>query len=131
MNDAVAAVLAGAAEVSGWQEDLYRDLHSHPELSHQEHRTAGKAADRLKTAGFEVTSGVGGTGVVGVLRNGDGPSVLLRADMDALPLTEDTGLAYTSTNDGVAHACGHDMHVTCLLGAAQLMADSRQQWSER
>ena len=129
MNDAVAAVLAGAAEVSGWQEDLYRDLHSHPELSHQEHRTAGKAADRLKTAGFEVISGVGGTGVVGVLRNGDGPSVLLRADMDALPLTEDTGLAYTSTNDGVAHACGHDMHVACLLGAAQLMADSRQQWS--
>ena len=129
MNDAVAAVLAGAADVSGWQEDLYRDLHSHPELSHQEHRTAGKAADRLTTAGFEVISGVGGTGVVGVLRNGDGPSVLLRADMDALPLTEDTGLAYTSTNDGVAHACGHDMHVTCLLGAAQLMADSRQQWS--
>ncbi len=129
MNDAVAAVLAGAAEVSGWQEDLYRDLHSHPELSHQEHRTAGKAADRLKTAGFEVISGVGGTGVVGVLRNGDGPSVLLRADMDALPLTEDTGLAYTSTNDGVAHACGHDMHVACLLGAAQLMADSHTQWS--
>ena len=129
VNDAVAAVLAGAAEVSGWQEDLYRDLHSHPELSHQEHRTAGKAADRLTTAGFEVISGVGGTGVVGVLRNGDGPSVLLRADMDALPLTEDTGLAYTSTNDGIAHACGHDMHVTCLLGAAQLMADSRQQWS--
>ena len=129
VNDAVAAVLAGAAEVSGWQEDLYRDLHSHPELSHQEHRTAGKAADRLTTAGFEVISGVGGTGVVGVLRNGDGPSVLLRADMDALPLTEDTGLAYTSTNDGVAHACGHDMHVACLLGAAQLMADSRQQWS--
>ena len=129
MNDAVAAVLAGAAEVSGWQEDLYRDLHSHPELSHQEHRTAGKAADRLTTAGFEVISGVGGTGVVGVLRNGDGPSVLLRADMDALPLTEDTGLPYTSTNDGVAHACGHDMHVACLLGAAQLMADSHQQWS--
>ena len=68
MNDAVAAVLAGAAEVSGWQEDLYRDLHSHPELSHQEHRTAGKAADRLKTAGFEVISGVGGTGVVGLAR---------------------------------------------------------------
>ena len=87
VNDAVAAVLAGAAEVSGWQEDLYRDLHSHPELSHQEHRTAGKAADRLTTAGFEVISGVGGTGVVGVLRNGGGPSVLLRADMDALPLT--------------------------------------------
>ena len=129
MNDAVAAVLAGADQVSDWQEDLYKDLHSHPELSHQEHRTAGKAADRLKTAGFEVISGVGGTGVVGVLRNGDGPSVLLRADMDALPLTEDTGLSYTSTNDGVAHACGHDMHVTCLLGAAQLMADSQKHWS--
>ena len=128
MNTAVAAVMAGADEVRAWQEDLYRDLHSHPELSHQEHRTAAAVADRLGTAGYEVITGVGGTGVVGVLRNGGGPTVLLRADMDALPLTEDTGLPYASTVDGVAHACGHDMHTTCLLGAAQLMAGGREHW---
>ena len=128
MNTAVAAVMAGADEVRAWQEDLYRDLHSHPELSHQEHRTAAAVADRLGTAGYEVITGVGGTGVVGGLRNGGGPTVLLRADMDALPLTEDTGLPYASTVDGVAHACGHDMHTTCLLGAAQLMAGGREHW---
>ena len=128
MNTAVAAVMASADEVRAWQEDLYRDLHSHPELSHQEHRTAAAVADRLGTAGYEVITGVGGTGVVGVLRNGAGPTVLLRADMDALPLTEDTGLPYASTVDGVAHACGHDMHTTCLLGAAQLMAGGREHW---
>ena len=129
MNNPVAAVLAAADQVRGWQEDLYKDLHSHPELSHEEHRTAGLVADRLTSAGYEVITGVGGTGVVGVLRNGDGPSVLLRADMDALPVTEDTGLPYASTNTGVAHACGHDMHVTCLLGAAQLMAGAQENWS--
>jgi len=129
VSNAVAAVMAAADQVRSWQEDLYRDLHSHPELSHQEHRTAGLVAERLTSAGYEVITGIGGTGVVGVLTNGDGPGVLLRADMDALPVTEDTGLPYASTNDGVAHACGHDMHVTCLLGAAQLMADARTQWS--
>ena len=129
MNNPVAAVMAAADKVRGWQENLYKDLHSHPELSHQEHRTAGLVTDRLGSAGFEVISGVGGTGVVGVLRSGDGPTVLLRADMDALPVTEDTGLAYASTTNGVAHACGHDMHVTCLLGAAQLMADAQKHWS--
>ena len=129
MSDTVTAVLAGTDQVRGWQEDLYKDLHSHPELSHQEHRTAGLVAERLTSAGFEVTTGVGGTGVVGVLRNGDGPGVLLRADMDALPVTEDTGLPYASTNTGVAHACGHDMHTAGLLGAAQLMADGQKHWS--
>lgn len=134
----VAAILSAAEDVRTWQEQLYRDLHQHPELSHQEHRTAGLAADRLRQAGFEVTTGVGGTGVVGVLRNGDGPTVLLRADMDALPVREATGLPYASTAVGtpvgedaetpVMHACGHDMHVTCLLGAAQLMAGGQKHW---
>ncbi|NJP45755.1 amidohydrolase [Actinacidiphila epipremni] len=128
-----------------WQTDLlpglealYEDLHRHPELSGQEHRTAGKAARALTEAGYEVTEGVGGTGVVGVLRNGDGPVVMLRADMDALPVRENTGLPYASeaVADGpdgesvpVAHACGHDMHVTALAGAAALLARLRAHWS--
>lgn len=120
--------MSTADQVRPWQEDLYRDLHRHPELSHQEHRTAALVAERLGEAGFEVITDIGGTGVVGVLRNGDGPGVLLRADMDALPVTEDTGLAYASAVDGVAHACGHDMHVTCLLGAAQLLAAGQNHW---
>ena len=81
-------VMANADDMRDWQEDLYRDVHQHPELSHQEHRTAGLVADRLRQSGFEVTTGVGGTGVVGVLRNGDGPAVLLRADMEALPVED-------------------------------------------
>jgi hippurate hydrolase len=131
------AVLAGLGSTRPWQEDLYRDLHRHPELSHQEQRTAGLVAERLRGAGFEVHERVGGTGVVGVLRNGDGATVLLRADMDALPVAEATGLPYASEvrsvdRDGnevpVMHACGHDVHVTCLAGAAQLLADGRQHW---
>ena len=134
---AAPTVLSGLESVRSWQEDVYRDLHQHPELSHQEHRTAGIVADRLEQAGYEVHRGVGGTGVVGLLRNGDGPSVLLRADMDALPVPEATGLPYASTataTDGagadvqVSHACGHDMHVTCLLGAATLLADDADHW---
>jgi amidohydrolase len=130
-------VLIGLDRVRPWQEDVYRDLHQHPELSHQEHRTAGLAAERLRGSGFEVHEGVGGTGVVGVLRNGDGPTVLLRADMDALPVREATGLSYASTVTAtdeagddvpVAHACGHDMHVTCLLGAAHLLAEGAEHW---
>ncbi|GAA1928608.1 amidohydrolase [Streptomyces durmitorensis] len=110
-------------------EDLYQDLHRHPELSFQEHRTAGLLAERLRSAGFAVTTGVGGTGVVGVLHNGDGPVVWLRGDMDALPVTETTGLAYASTVDGVMHACGHDMHVTWLTFAAEALAAARETWS--
>lgn len=111
--------------------DVYQDLHRHPELSFQEQRTAGIVAAHLRTVGAEVTEGIGGTGVVGVLRRGPGPCVLLRADMDALPVREDTGLPYASTaqavdRDGhdvpVAHACGHDVHVTCLLGAVAALA---------
>ncbi|MFE7168914.1 amidohydrolase [Streptomyces sp. NPDC057616] len=109
--------------------DFYRDLHRHPELSLQEHRTAAKLAGRLAKAGFETTEGVGGTGVVGLLRNGDGPTVLLRADMDALPVVEETGLPYASEVPGVMHACGHDLHVTWLAGAAGALAAGRDAWS--
>jgi hippurate hydrolase len=109
-------------------EQLYQDVHRHPELSMQEERTAAIAAERLRRAGFDVTTGVGNTGVVGLLRNGDGPTVMLRADMDALPVREETGLDYASTTDGVMHACGHDMHVTWLAGAAAALAGARVAW---
>lgn len=117
--------------------EFYQDLHAHPELSLQEIRTARIVADQLAGFGYDVTPGVGGTGVVGVLRNGAGPTALLRADMDALPVEENTGLPYASTvrasdHDGhdvpVMHACGHDVHVTCLLGAAQTLATSTETW---
>ncbi|MFI6818270.1 amidohydrolase [Nonomuraea sp. NPDC050328] len=108
---------------------FYRDLHAHPELSWQEHRTAAAVAARLAAAGFTVTERVGGTGVVGVLRNGDGPVVLLRADLDALPVTERTGLPYASTVPGVMHACGHDLHLACLAGAAEALSRARSSWS--
>src|SRR5689334_10109115 len=118
-------------------EALYKDVHAHPELSMQETRTANIAAERLRAAGYDVTTGVGKTGVVGLLKNGDGPVVMLRADMDALPIKEATGLPYASKvtakdSDGktvsVAHACGHDMHVTWLVGAATLFARMRDPW---
>jgi amidohydrolase len=118
-------------------EALYKDVHSHPELSMQEKRTAGLAADRLRAAGYEVTPGVGKTGVVGLLRTGDGPTVMLRADMDALPIEEATDLPYASTvkvqdREGktvpVGHMCGHDMHVAWLIGATTLLAQARTEW---
>ncbi len=118
-------------------EALYKDVHSHPELSMQETRTAGLAADRLRAAGYEVTTGVGKTGVVGLLRNGEGPTIMLRADMDALPIQEATALPYASKATGtdregktvpVSHMCGHDMHVTWLVGATKLMAETRTTW---
>ncbi|BBQ02148.1 peptidase (plasmid) [Burkholderia sp. SFA1] len=118
-------------------EAIYKDLHQHPELSMQEVRTAGIAADYVEKLGYDVTRDVGGTGVVAVLRNGDGPTVMLRADMDALPMAEATGLPYASTvrakdeegiEVGVAHACGHDMHVTWLMGVTHLMAAHRDAW---
>lgn len=119
-------------------EALYIDLHRHPELSFQETRTAGIAATHLRDLGLEVTEGVGITGVVGELRNGEGPTVWLRADMDALPVVEETGLAYASTATGVdpdgntvgvMHACGHDMHVTAMIGAVERLVAEREQWS--
>src|ERR1700688_1479249 len=130
-------ILASLATLLPELEAVYKDIHAHPELSMQETRTAGIATNHLKALGFEVTSGVGKTGVVGILHNGDGPTVMLRADMDALPIKEATGLPYASTvtatgPDGktvpVAHSCGHDMHVACLIGATSLFAKSRDSW---
>ena len=127
----VEAWLDGAAEHLG---GLYRHLHEHPELSLREQETAARMADELRALGLEVTEKVGGTGVVGVLRCGDGPTVLIRADMDALPVAEETGLAYASKIRaeaadgraiGVMHACGHDLHMTCLVGVAGYFAANR------
>lgn len=119
-----------------WQRELYVDLHQNPELSFQEHRTAGIIEEKLNAFGYQVQR-IGGTGVVGILYNGEGSTVLSRADIDALPVTEATGLPYASTvratdatgaEVGVMHACGHDMHVATLLGAAKLMADHKDKW---
>ena len=131
-------ILAGYDGIQAAQEAFYKDLHEHPELSHHEHRTARCVAGELQKYGFTVQTGIGGTGVVGVLANGAGPTVLLRAELDALPIGEDTGVDYASTvttkaADGhevpVAHACGHDMHMSCLLGMAKLMAGHPGQWN--
>ncbi|MFO7298880.1 MAG: amidohydrolase [Actinomycetes bacterium] len=117
---------------------IYKDLHANPELSFQETRTAGTVAETLTSLGYTVHTGVGRTGVVGYLDNGDGPTALLRADMDGLPVEEQTGLPYASTaravdREGkdvpVMHACGHDVHVTCLLGAAERLIETRSEWS--
>ncbi|WP_006605057.1 amidohydrolase [Streptomyces auratus] len=126
---APAAVLAPLDDRLADLVALYEDLHRHPELGFQETRTAAEAARRLTASGYDVTTGIAGTGVVGVLRNGPGPVVLLRADMDALPVTENSGLDYASAVPGRMHACGHDVHVTCLLGAADLLAAGRDHWS--
>jgi len=129
--------LAPFDEVYPSLEALYLDLHAHPELSLQEVETSKKLAARLEALGFEVTRGVGGMGVVAVLRNGPGPTVLLRADMDALPVQEETGLPFASKVTAknplgevvpVMHACGHDVHVTGLVGAATLLARAKDSW---
>ena len=135
---AYVTTIEGLAAIREELADLYRDLHQHPELSLQETRTAGILAQALRPLGYEVTERVGGTGVVGVLRNGPGPTVMLRADFDALPVEEKTGLPYASqarATDGdghevpVMHACGHDMHAACLVGAASLLASAKESWS--
>jgi hippurate hydrolase len=117
---------------------LYRDLHANPELSMQEGKTSARLAAEARTLGFEVTTGVGKTGVVAVMRNGPGPVLLMRSDMDALPVIEQTGLAFaskvkatsvTGTESGVMHACGHDTHMTSWLGTARRMAAAKGQWS--
>ncbi|MEU1199894.1 M20 family metallopeptidase [Streptomyces sp. NPDC005813] len=137
MNDRARTVPAGLDGARSDLENLYKDLHRHPELGLREHRTARKATDALRDFGYEVTDGIGGTGVLGVLANGEGPVVMARADMDALPVREQTGLPYASavtvTGDGgvelpVMHACGHDVHVTCLIGCARLMAQAKGAW---
>jgi len=155
---ALAAALLGASPVSGqglskdlaakitksvdaaakWLTDIFKDLHQHPELGFMETRTAGIVAKELKSLGYEVQTGIGKTGVVGILRNGPGPVVMFRADMDALNVEEKSGLDYASKvrvkmADGseapVGHMCGHDAHTTWLLGLAKLMAEHKDSWS--
>lgn len=137
MNALTAALELEAGALLPELEAVYKDLHRNPELSMQEFRSAGIAADHLEAEGFEVTRGVGATGVVGVLRNGEGPTVMLRADMDALPVTEATGLPYASTvkvrdedgaEVGVSHVCGHDMHIAWLMGVARVLSRHRDAW---
>ncbi len=123
------SISGGVGAILDDLEELYKDIHRHPELSMHEDRTAAVVAERLQASGFDVTTGVGQTGVVGLLRNGDGPTVMLRADMDALPVQEQTGAEYASTVDGVMHACGHDMHVAWLAGATALLSGARHRWS--
>lgn len=119
-------------------EDIYRDLHQHPELSFQEHRTAKIIADALTELGITHQSGIGQTGVVAIIENGPGPVVWLRADMDGLPVKEETGLEYASTDTGIddsgrvvptMHACGHDMHMAALLGALEILNNDRDSFS--
>ncbi|WTL30469.1 amidohydrolase [Nocardia sp. NBC_01503] len=135
MIGAVSWINSRVASINADLVELYRDLHAHPELSFAEHRTAGIVARRARALGFEVTEGVGGTGVVARLVNGAGPVVLLRADMDALPVREQTGLSYASTavdpasGEPVMHACGHDMHTACLLGTLDALMEARARWS--
>ena len=136
--DPAAVKQAVAADYDSHLEDLFVHFHANPELSFLEVETAKRMAVELKAAGLEVTEGVGGTGVVGMVRNGDGPLILLRADMDGLPVQEKSGLPYASTakqvdSDGnevyVMHACGHDVHITSLVGTGRLMAERKDLWS--
>ncbi|MEQ6890211.1 amidohydrolase [Halomonas sp. CS7] len=116
---------------------LYRQIHQHPELPFEEHETSERLAEALETLGYEVTRGVGGTGVVALLHNGEGPTVMLRGDMDALPIQEATNLAFASTRTAetesgtvpLMHACGHDLHSSCVVGAAAVMAGLKAHWS--
>jgi hippurate hydrolase len=138
------AAFARADEISSWLERnhdgliaVYRQFHQQPELSHKEVKTAERLAAELKKAGADVTTGVGGTGVVAVIKNGEGPTVLLRTDLDALPVQEKTGLVFASQAKAtdprglevpVMHACGHDLHMTNLIGTAKYLAEHKNQW---
>jgi amidohydrolase len=140
----LAGTAAAGAPVEEWFENqgealiqLYKELHQSPELSYEEEQTAAKMAAQLRAMDFEVTEKVGGHGVVGVLKNGDGPTLLLRADMDALPVVEETGLDYASkvkvrdargATVGVMHACGHDMHMAMLVGTLKYLVEHRDEW---
>jgi hippurate hydrolase len=140
-----AAAAAGDAALASWVdgqldglEQLYRWLHQNPELSFHEKATAARLADELEAAGVTVTRGFGGHGIVGLLKNGDGPVGMVRADMDALPIAEQTGLPYAAPVLGTSadgqpvgrmHACGHDVHMTCLVGTARWFAAHRDAWS--
>ena len=137
MNPLTQALAAADPSLLTKLEAHYKDFHQNPELSMQEVRTSKIVADEMEQLGYEVTRNIGVTGVVCVLKNGEGPTVMLRADMDALPMAENTGLPYASTvkardtdgiEVGVAHACGHDMHVTWMLGAAHIFSKNRDAW---
>ena len=137
--------ISSAEEPSVWVKhkidelvSTYREFHQYPELSFEEQETAAKLAAAWKAAGLEVTTDFGGHGVVGIARNGDGPTVMIRTDLDALPVVEQTGLVYASqvkTKDkdgnevGVMHACGHDMHITCSIGVAQFLLANKDRWT--
>lgn len=127
-----------AADYDANLEALFIHFHQNPELSHREFKTAERLAAEIGAFGYDVTEGVGGTGIVAVMENGDGPTVMIRADMDGLPVKEDSGLSYMSTAtqediDGIVkpvmHACGHDVHITSLVGTARQMAARKDQWS--
>lgn len=120
-------LLEHAATLQDALVELRRDLHRHPELSFRETRTAATAARRVEALGYSVRTGIGRTGVVAELQNGAGPTIALRADMDALPVQETNDVAYRSTVPGLMHACGHDAHVAMLIGAAELLARARAQ----
>src|SRR5437016_7695353 len=143
----VFSVLAGWAQTASLDKQvesvfpdaraLYLDLHQHPELSSHETRTAATLAERLRGLGYEVTEHVGGNGIVAIMKNGSGPTVMLRAELDALPVEEKTGLPYASKvrakddsgrDVGVMHACGHDLHIASLFGAAAIMARTKDTW---
>ena len=113
-----------------WVDSFYTWMHENPELSEQEEQTAAHIQSRLAQLDCEVTTGIGGHGITAVWRNGDGPTVLYRADFDALPVTEDTGASYASKNVGVMHACGHDVHTSALIGLCEIM-DTRRDVSVR
>jgi hypothetical protein len=141
----LAASVARAEDPQAWVgknldslQALYRHFHTNPELSFQETKTAARLAEELKKVGIEVTTNIGRQGVVGILKNGPGPTVMVRTDLDGLPVTEATGLPYASKvstkdkdgNDvGVMHACGHDIHITCLIGTARYLAANKDSWS--
>lgn len=137
MNERSRLLITGIQDILPDMEQMYMSIHSNPELSMQEYSTANLISKKLNEYGFEVITGIGKTGVVGVLQNGDGPTVMARADMDALPVREDTGLPYASKSMGtdadgkavpVMHACGHDMHVAWLLGTALLYSKYKNEW---
>lgn len=113
----------------GWVEDFYRHMHAHPDLSLQEENTAAVIAEKLSSFDCDVTQNIGGNGITAVFRNGSGPSVLMRADCDALPVQETTGLSYASRTPGVMHACGHDVHTSALLGLCAILNTHRNTWS--
>lgn len=135
LNLLLVALTSEASPVPGLNKDqmkrletLYQDLHQNPELSGQEKNTAKKMAQEFRALGLEVIEGIGGTGVVGIAKNGKGPTTLVRAEMDALPVPEDTGLRFRSQTTGVMHACGHDYHMAALVGVAELMLQRKQDW---